>query len=85
MEMKTKNKNSTQKQTARELGCSDSTTKRYGTDINMKSPFSRIERRKENSHPSLQSSSNLKVGSVSSKIENSEFIEEHLDQVLQEQ
>ena len=41
----------TQKQICNQLGCSDSTIKRYRDDISMKSPYKRNKYRKKNNKP----------------------------------
>ena len=80
-EAKTDNRNYTQKQTAKEKGCFDSTIKRYQNDINMNSPQN--SENMKNFQPSFQSwtikeagcASHIPFakGSTSSKNENGEI------------
>ena len=48
---KTNNPNSTQKQIAKELGCSDSKTKRYRNDLNVISPNNKKKKWENLNHP----------------------------------
>ena len=71
MENKTNYPNYTEKQTAKCLGCSDSTIERYRTDTNMNCPYGRKRNQKETSQSSLFSSTNLS-GGMPTQNENSE-------------
>ena len=67
---------------AKDLGCSNSTIKRYRNDLNMDVPDKTIQKKKENPEPSIKSSTLLK-GSTSTKIANSGTSEKYLDGTLE--